>query len=66
MPSWYDENAWYGSLLAGLFNFRASLSVLQVVAWFAYLVPTMAFFLRPKRPVRSSSPSQPVREPASV
>lgn len=51
MPSWYDENAWYGSLLSGLFNFRASLSVLQVVGWFAYLVPTMVLFLRPRRSV---------------
>lgn len=57
MPSWYDEEAWYGTLLRGLFNFRASLSVLQVVAWFAYLVPVMALFLRGARPVRSSVPA---------
>ncbi|MBU3701015.1 MAG: iron transporter [Acidimicrobiia bacterium] len=49
MPSWYDEEAWYGSLLSGLFNFRASLSVLQVVAWFGYLVPTLVLFLRQPR-----------------
>ncbi len=47
MPGWYDESAWYGSLLRGLFNFRASLSVLQVVAWFAYLVPVLVLFFRP-------------------
>ena len=46
MPSWYDEDGWYGTLLSGLFNFRASLSVLQVVAWFGYLVPTLVLFLR--------------------
>ena len=46
MPNWYDEAAWYGTLLRGLFNFRATLSVLQVVAWFAYLVPVMALFFR--------------------
>jgi high-affinity iron transporter len=49
MPGWYDESAWYGTLLRGLFNFRASLSVLQVVAWFAYLVPVMALFFRPAK-----------------
>jgi high-affinity iron transporter len=49
MPNWYDEAAWYGTLLRGLFNFRATLSVLQVVAWFAYLVPVMALFFRPAK-----------------
>lgn len=60
MPSWYDESAWYGTLLRGLFNFRAELSVLQVVAWFAYLIPTtMLFFKRPasRTRVASSTPS---------
>jgi len=47
LPSWYDESAWYGTLLRGMFSFRASMSVLQVVAWFAYLVPTMILFFRP-------------------
>jgi len=59
MPSWYDEDGWYGTLLSGLFNFRASLSVLQVVAWFGYLVPTLVLFL--KQPSGSSS-----RTPAPV
>lgn len=52
MPAWYDEGAWYGSLLRGLVNFRAQMSVLQVVAWFAYLVPTLVLFLRAPRTVR--------------
>ena len=58
MPSWYDEQGWYGSLLSGLFNFRASLSVLQVVAWFAYLVPTLVLFLKAPKAVRSQSRSE--------
>ncbi len=66
MPSWYDETAWYGVLLRGLFNFRASLSVLQVVAWFAYLVPVMVLFLRGSRPVRSSAPAPVASQSASV
>lgn len=56
MPSWYDEQGWYGSILSGLFNFRASLSVLQVVAWFAYLVPTLLLFLKGPKTVRSRAP----------
>lgn len=55
MPSWYDEGSWYGSLLSGLLNFRATLSVLQVVAWFGYLVPVMVLFFLPQR--RESAPS---------
>ena len=47
ISSWYDESAWYGSLLRGLVNFRAEMSVLQVLAWFAYLIPTMILFFLP-------------------
>ena len=47
ISSWYDESAWYGSLLRGLVNFRAEMSVLQVFAWFAYLIPTMILFFLP-------------------
>lgn len=62
ISSWYDESAWYGSLLRGLVNFRAEMSMLQVVAWFAYLVPTLILFFRPnvfspKKTASSSSPS---------
>lgn len=55
LPSWYDEAAWYGTLLRGMFNIRASMSVLQVVAWFAYLVPTMVLFFIP---VSTAAPSR--------
>ena len=47
ISSWYDESAWSGSLLRGLVNFRAEMSVLQVFAWFAYLIPTMILFFLP-------------------
>ena len=39
------KESWYGSLLAAIFNFRAVTSWLMVVAWFAYVIPTMAYFL---------------------
>jgi len=38
------KESWYGSLLAAIFNFRAVTSWLMVVAWFAYVIPTMAYF----------------------
>lgn len=68
ISSWYDENAWYGSLLRGLFNFRSKQSVLQLVAWLAYLIPTMIFFFRPSTPVRKNigSSSNSVDAPISA
>ena len=47
--------SWYGTLLKGLFNFSPQTSVLEAVAWAAYLIPTMVLFLRPMKtaPVRS-------------
>ncbi|MBU6329918.1 MAG: FTR1 family protein [Acidobacteria bacterium] len=58
LPGWYDQNAWYGSLLAGLFNIRARMSVLEVIAWFAYLVPVMGLFFRGAKP-RAAAPVAP-------
>ena len=61
ISSWYDESAWYGSLLRGLVNFRSEMSVLQVVAWFVYLVPTMILFFVPMSSV--SKPRTVATEP---
>ncbi|MET7832156.1 iron uptake transporter permease EfeU [Micromonospora sediminicola] len=66
-----DPNAWYGALLAGMFNITAAPTVLELVAWVAYAVPVLVLFLRkptqpPKpaaQPVRPTQPAQPV-EPA--
>jgi high-affinity Fe2+/Pb2+ permease len=41
------------------------MSVLQVVAWFAYLVPTMILFFLPGSSVRKD-PSKPVEETVSA
>lgn len=65
ISSWYDETAWYGTILRGLFNFRSELSVLQVFAWFAYLVPTMILFFVPL-PTTRSSKTKPLDAPVSV
>lgn len=53
ITSTIPKDSWYGTLLKGVFNFQADPTVLQLCAWAAYLVPTLAFFLRGagKRPV---------------
>ncbi|MEV1047804.1 iron uptake transporter permease EfeU [Streptomyces sp. NPDC049916] len=42
-------DSWHGTLLKGVFNFQPDPTVLQVVVWCLYLIPTMAFFLAPHR-----------------
>jgi high-affinity iron transporter len=37
--------SWYGTLLKGIFNFSPATTVLEAVAWVAYVVPTMTIFL---------------------
>jgi high-affinity iron transporter len=58
---WLDPSSWWGSLAAGLFNLTAQPSVLETVAWVAYLVPVLVLFLRPgrsaQRPVAQQSPT---------
>ncbi len=46
-------DSWYGTLLKGIFNFSPATTVLEAIAWLAYLVPVMTLFLWPARkPVR--------------
>ena len=44
-----DPNSWYGAALAGMFNITSTPSVLEMVAYFAYLMPVLAAFLWPQR-----------------
>lgn len=44
-------SSWYGTLLKGIFNFSPKASVLEVIAWVTYFVPTMVLFFRPPAPV---------------
>lgn len=55
-----DSNAWYTALLTGMFNVTAEPTVLELVAWIAYGVPALLFFLLPGRKVAKP----PVAEPA--
>ncbi len=61
----YDASSWYGTVLAGIFNFRPDPTVLQAVAWVVYVVVVLFLFLRPvsaptpapAAPERTASPA---------
>ena len=57
--------SWYGSLLKGIFNISAAPSVLEVIAWVAYVVPVMYLFFR-KPKAAAPAASDPVAAPAST
>ena len=54
----YDQSSWYGTLLAGIFNFRPDPTVLQVIAWSVYLVVVLVLFVRAnRRPAAKHAPA---------
>jgi high-affinity iron transporter len=44
-----DPGSWYGAVVSGLFNITPQPSVLEMVAYVAYLVPVLVIFLWPSR-----------------
>jgi high-affinity iron transporter len=65
-------DSWYGTLLKGFFNFSPVTTVLEAVAWVAYVVPVMFLFVRQIRrnrpPARTPAPQQaqaPAESPAA-
>lgn len=57
-------DSWYGTLLRGTVNFTPATTVLQAIAWVAYVVPVLALYFRPQR---SSAPApKPVPQPMSA
>ena len=45
----WEITSWYGALLKGIFNLGPQMTVLEVVVYLGYLIPTMIMFLRPAR-----------------
>lgn len=43
------ETSWYGVLLKGIFNYSQQTTVLQAVAWVAYVAIVLPLFLRPTK-----------------
>ncbi|GIH23794.1 iron transporter [Acrocarpospora phusangensis] len=52
-----DPSAWYSALLSGMFNITAAPSVLETIAWTAYVLPVMFLFLRPAAPAKVAAPA---------
>ncbi|MFD3523235.1 iron uptake transporter permease EfeU [Streptomyces sp. NPDC058653] len=49
ITSTVPPDSWYGTLLKGVFNFQPDPTAVQVTVWALYLIPTMFFFLAPRR-----------------
>ena len=47
-------DSWYGTLLKGTVNFQPDPTVVQVIVWCLYVVPTLFLFYRGARPARST------------
>ena len=56
-------DSWYGVLLKGIFNFNPVPTVLESIAWLAYLVPVLILYFRPVRtPTRPAVPAKAAEE----
>ena len=60
----YRVTSWYGVLVKGIFNLGPQMTVLEVIAYVGYLVPTMVLFLRPIR--ENDAPAPVPAEPRAV
>jgi high-affinity iron transporter len=54
-----DPNSWYGATIAGIFNITAAPTVLEMVAYLAYLLPVLVAFLWPARTPAAAPASAP-------
>jgi len=50
----WEITSWYGALLKGIFNLGPQMTVLEIVVYVGYLIPTMVLFLRPSRATRTT------------
>lgn len=58
----FPPGAWYAEVLSGMFNLTPTPSVIETLAWAAYLVPVLVLFLLPRRSPRQ----EPERAPAEA
>ena len=52
------ETSALGSVLAGLFGYRAAPTILQVIGYLAYLIPVLYLFFRKPRTAKAPAPPQ--------
>lgn len=62
---WFDWSTWYGEIVQGVFNIDPTPTVLQLIAWLAYIVVVLALFLKPARATAPNAPdsSEPSVDP---
>jgi high-affinity iron transporter len=58
-------DSWYGTLLKGIFNFSPQTTVVQAVAWVAYVAVVLTVFLRPVR-TNAAQPPRLEKTPANA
>ena len=59
-----DPGSWYGAAVAGMFNITGAPTVLETIAYLAYLVPVLTVFLWPSRtPAPSRTGAVPAASP---
>jgi high-affinity iron transporter len=58
------EDSWYGALLKGLLNYSAQTTVLQAIAWVAYVAVVLTLFLMPRKD--SAADTRPATVPAGT
>lgn len=62
-----DPSSWVAALLKGTVNFSPAMTVLEVIVWFAYVVPVLALFVRAlRRPSAPAAPKAPTRTPVAA
>ena len=61
ITSWYDQSAWYGEVLQGIFNFRPEPTVLQAIVWVAYVLIVGALFVLRGRSRKRADPAASAR-----
>jgi high-affinity iron transporter len=50
------EDSWYGALAKGLLNYSAQTTVLQAIAWIAYVAVVLTLFLMPRKAPAADTP----------
>jgi high-affinity iron transporter len=54
---WLPESSWYGALLKGILNYSQQTTVVQAVAWVAYVVIVLPLFLKPTKQTARREPA---------
>ncbi|WP_328360274.1 FTR1 family protein [Mycobacterium sp. NBC_00419] len=69
ITSWFNWSSWYGEIIQGVFNVTPTPTVLQLIAWLAYLALVLTVFLRPvtaapAAPAPTSANAEPSSDPS--